>query len=60
MVIICENQMNKKENQELVNQNLFNTLMILKKLEVGSYETFWEKNYEANKLYLSSQSLLKD
>lgn len=51
--------MTSNAQQEDLYQNLFTTFIVLKAVEMGSYEKFWEKTSQTDQRYLVNPSLMK-
>jgi hypothetical protein len=60
MVVFCEQSLGDKSSQGRLVECLFKTYMILKKIEEGTYEKFWEKIYQSECAFLHSQKYLKE
>jgi hypothetical protein len=60
MVLFCEKYLSDKSSLTKLIESLFKTYMILKKIEEGSFEKFWDRIYLNENAFLSNQKYLKD
>lgn len=56
----CETSISERQNMPRLTETLFKTYLILKKVEEGSYDRFWDKVASQDYVQLSNQKYLKE
>lgn len=60
MLLQCEGEFTERGSLPKMIEYLFKTYMILKQVEEGSYERFWDRIYQPNIAHLHSQKYFKE
>jgi hypothetical protein len=60
MLDACDQYLTVKNSSSSLGDSLFQTYMILKKIEEGRYETFWDRIYNPENAFLSNQKYFNE